>query len=132
MAEWLSFGMFSLAATIHFGFFIFESFWFQRPDSAKIFRLSPDSHRALKPWVLNQGYYNLFLSLGMFAGLFSVLRLQVMVAGALTGFAALSMLGAGIVLWISQPRMWRWALLQLLPPLLGLIFIFSHVFRYLG
>lgn len=129
--EWISFFCFFVAAVIHVAFFSIESIFFQRSGGHKIFKVKEADHEIVKVWALNQGFYNLFLSLGMFLGLYFVLRLQVVVAGVLTGFCGISMVGAGIVLWISSPKMRQAALIQLVPPLLGLLFALSHVTKYL-
>lgn len=130
MTEWISFFFFLLAAIVHFVFFVFESVLFQRTDGHKLLKINQTHHDAVKPWAFSQGFYNLFLSLGMLLGLYFVLKLQVIVAGALTGLCAVSMVGAGLVLWFSAPHLRRVALVQLVPPLLGLGFIFMHVKKY--
>ncbi len=129
--EWISFVLFALAALIHIGFFIAESILFQRPGGHRIFGLKESDVLAVRPWAFNQGFYNLFLALGTLLGLYFVLKMQIMLAGVLTGFCAVSMIGAGLALWWSVPRLRRFALIQMLPPLLGLLFLYFHVSRYL-
>jgi len=130
-AEWISFFLFALAAFVHIGFFVAESFLFQRSGGHRLFGVKESEVPAVRIWAFNQGFYNLFLALGTFVGLYFVLKMQIMLAGVLTGFCALSMIGAGIVLWWSAPRLRRFALLQITPPLLGLLFLYFHVARYL-
>lgn len=130
MIEWISFFFFALAALIHFGFFYVESVLFQKKGGHKVLKTKESDHEAVKLWAMNQGFYNLFLALGMILGLYFVLKLQVGLAGALTGFSAASMVGAGLVLWITAPHLKRAALVQILPPLLGLVLVFFHVTKY--
>lgn len=131
IAQWTSFIFFGVAGVIHFGFFVMEAFLLQKKESYKILRVSEDVHRLLKPWILNQGYYNLFLSLGMFVGLSLVLKKQIIPAGVLTSFCGLFMIGAGVVLSFSSPELRKWAWLQWLPPILGFIFLYFHIAPFL-
>ena len=127
IVQWLSFICFALAGLLHVGFFIIESILYQKKGGHVLLKVSEADHQATKVWAFNQGFYNLFLALGTFGGLFYVMQKQVMLAGVLTGFCGLSMIGAGIVLWYSAPRLRRGAVLQALPPLLGFIFLFFHI-----
>lgn len=130
IVQWLSFLFFAVAGLLHILFFVMESILYQRPDGYKLFKTAPEHHSAVKPWALNQGYYNLFLALGTFMGLFFVLRKQIMLAGVLIGFCGLSMIGAGLVLWFSSPSLRRGALIQLVPPALGFFFLSFHIARF--
>ncbi len=129
-AKWASFVCFLIAALLHIGFFVVESILYQRPEGYKLFRVPKEQHEATKLWALNQGYYNLFLALGTFWGLKYVLEKQVMLAGVLTSFCGFFMMGAGFVLWFSAPHLRRGALLQIVPPLLGFLFLAVHVLHF--
>ena len=132
MLEWISFFFFAMAAVIHLGFFIFESILLHKPGGFRKLRITEQEFAVVRLWTFNQGFYNLFLALGMLLGLYFVLKLQVHLAGVMTGFCSISMIGAGIVLWFSAPHLRKFAILQALPPLLGLAFIFFHVSKYLN
>lgn len=132
MESWISFSLFAIAAVIHFLFFIFESFVFQKPGAEKLLKLTPEQHKAVKPWAFNQGFYNLMLSLGTFLGLYFVLSKKVMMAGLITSFTGASMIVAGIVLWFSVPTFRKSALVQILPPALGFVFLIIHILRSMG
>ena len=132
MVKWISFFFFTIAAFIHLGFFVFESFLLQSPKGHQWLKMNEKDFSHVKIWAFNQGFYNLFLSLGMFLGLYFVLKLQVHLAGVMTGFCSFSMVFAALVLWFSAPQLRRAAILQGLPPLLGLIFVFFHVTKYLN
>ena len=115
--KWVSFGFFAVAGLLHILFFVIESILFQKPDGYKYFKMSEQDHKGAKLLAQNQGFYNVFFAIGMAAGLF--LDLQPLVV-----FCGLSMIGAGVVLWVTAPRLLRGALIQMLPPLFGFIFLF--------
>jgi putative membrane protein len=127
--KWVSYGFFALSAIIHIVFFIVESFLFQKKDGYKLFKLKPEEHAAVKIWALNQGFYNLFLAIGMAIGLFFVNEGRREAAGLLVSFCGLSMIGAGLVLFFSAPHLRRAAYIQMLPPIIGFLFLIFHVFQ---
>ncbi len=110
----LSFILFVVSGLMHVAFFILESYLFQKPEGYKYFKMTRVEHEPVKIWALNQGFYNLFLALGIFAGLY-------LKVDGLTYFCALAMIGAGLVLWFTARRMRRGAYVQMLPPLLALL-----------
>lgn len=124
---WVSFIFFAIAAIVHFSFFILESILFQKPNGYKLFKLKESDHEPVKIWALNQGFYNLFLALGMVVGLYFVIIGRRESAGVLVGFSGLSMIGAGIVLLFTSPNTRRGALLQILPPAIGFFFLLFHI-----
>lgn len=115
----------SLAAIFHVLFFALESLLFMNPKVYKTFGAKNiEEAQTLKLLYFNQGFYNLFLALGIFAG---VLFLQGVHASAGRGmilFCCASMFGASMVLLISKPKMLRGVVLQGLCPLLSLIFYY--------
>jgi len=131
--KWISYFFFALAAFIHLAFFIYESFVLQKSDQAARLGLTADQHKAIKPWVFNQGFYNLFLAIQMLIGLILVNKLRPDIAGPLTGLAGLFMLLAGLILFFTTPRskeaLRTGALIQFIPPALGFFFLIFHVFN---
>lgn len=113
----LSLVLFGVSAGLHVLFFVIESILFQKPQGYKYFKMSEQDHKGAKLWALNQGFYNLFFALGMFAGL-------IRNDHSLLVFCALSMIGAGVVLWVTAPRLLKGALIQMVPPALGLVLLF--------
>ena len=109
--------LFLVSGLLHVAFFIIESYLFQKPEGYKYFKMTKADHEPVKIWALNQGFYNLFLAFGIFTGI----HLKV---DALTYFCALSMIGAGLVLWFTARRMRRAAYIQMLPPLAALLLRF--------
>jgi putative membrane protein len=108
-----------LAAAFHVYVFFLESISWRTPKTWKTFGLPSQEHAdIIRPMALNQGFYNLFLALGALVGL-ALLGVSTTVAVTLMLFAALCMVGAGVVLFFSIPTSRRAALLQALPPLVG-------------
>ncbi len=97
-----------LAGVIHIGIFLLESVFFTRPAVSRLFSGGAPVSPQLRTFAFNQGFYNLFLAAGAIGGV---------IAGnpAIALFACACMLGAGVVLIGSQPRLWRGALVQIVP-----------------
>jgi putative membrane protein len=109
------------AALIHVLFFCLESLWWTRPSTRATFRLTEEESQTTRQLAFNQGFYNLFLAVGMLIGLFLMVTHYPHVGLILVFWNALSMLGAAIVLLVSSPKMLRGALIQGLAPLLLLL-----------
>ncbi len=113
----------ALAALLHVYIFVMESVLWTRPAIWKRFGLkSQEDAQTIKPMALNQGFYNLFLAIGVFVGFFLLLHPTLHAAGAaLVLFCCASMLAAALVLVISNPNMVRAAVTQGALPLLAVI-----------
>jgi putative membrane protein len=110
-----------LAGVIHVLIFCMESLWWTTPKVRARFRQLPEQAQATKLFAFNQGFYNLFLALGVFAGITLILAGHPVSGLALVTWSCLSMLGAAIVLAASAPQMQRGALIQGAAPLLFLL-----------
>ncbi len=111
-----------IAALIHVHIFILESLLWGRPRTNKVFGVSAEQAAQNKLFALNQGYYNLFLALAAFTG--AVLGPTEVVGLTLMIYSSLSMLGAAVVLFISQKKLIKAALAQGLAPALTLLALF--------
>lgn len=112
-----------LAAVFHIYVFTLESITWRTPKTWKTFGLPSQEHaEIIRPMAFNQGFYNLFLALGAGVGL-ALLGIDSNIAHTLMLFSALSMVGAGAVLFFSVKRSRRAAIIQAGPPLLGVLFI---------
>jgi putative membrane protein len=112
-----------LATLFHVYVFKLESFTWRKPKTWKTFGISSQERAdIIAPMALNQGFYNLFLAIGSGAGLV-MLGFNSVIALTLISFSALSMTGAGMVLFFSVKTSRRAAIIQAGPPLLGLIFL---------
>ncbi len=110
-----------LAGVIHVLFFLMESILWMNPSVHSVFLVESIANaEILDVYVKNQGYYNLYLALGMFAGLFIISRNSV--AGrTLIGYISLVMIGAAIALLLTIPQMLTGVFIQGVPPLIALV-----------
>lgn len=112
-----------LPALIHLYIFVLESLLWKRPRTRKIFGLRSDEEvQHTRLLAFNQGFYNLFLAVAILLGLHLRTGSMTHSAGTvLVAYALISIIGAGAVLFLSNPRLWRGALLQSLPAIVALI-----------
>jgi putative membrane protein len=113
-----------LAALVHAWFFVMESVWFMQPAIYRRFGLASDADaRAVSPFAFNQGFYNLFLAVGVAIGLALDVTGQVDSGRVLVLFACGSMVAAGLVLVLHDARFLRAGALQVVPPLVAILAI---------
>ena len=115
----------SLAALLHVAIFVMESVLWTRPAVWRRFGLhSQDEAQTIRPMALNQGFYNLFLTVGVVIGFALLAESSTHLAGVmLVLFACASMVAASLVLVISQPKLVRAALTQGLLPLIAVVLL---------
>ena len=109
----------TLAGLLHVYIWWIEAVTFERAGH-KVFGVPSADVPVVRPWAYNQGYYNLFLGIGAVAGAVAAL------AGAGWGvpWAVLAtgcMVGAALVLVLSDRTKLRSALIQGTAPALGLV-----------
>jgi putative membrane protein len=115
-----------LAAAIHVWFFVVESLLFGRPGVAARFGLRTEEQiAAVRPMAFNQGFYNLFLAIGIAAGVAQIAAGAEVAGRAVVLFCCLCMVWAGIVLLVTSRRFLQAALVQLLPPLVAIVATFT-------
>lgn len=109
-----------IAAAIHVYIWVLESVLWTRESTRRTFGVkSAEEADTLRGMAYNQGFYNLFLALGVVVGLV-LLWSGIVVAGlVLTLFACLSMVLAALVLLSANRRMLRAALVQGTAPLVA-------------
>lgn len=111
-----------LPALIHVYIFALESLFWGHPKTNRVFGVKPADVAVTKPLAFNQGFYNLFLAVAIFLGLH--LRTAEMTRSAgtvLVVYALVSIVVAGMVLLLSSRKLWRGALIQIVPAALALI-----------
>jgi putative membrane protein len=113
----------ALAALLHIYIFVMESVLWMRPATWKRFGIrSQDDAGTIRPMALNQGFYNLFLAIGVIVGFFLLPHPSLDPAGVmLILFCCASMLAAALVLLISNPKLARAALIQGVLPLISVV-----------
>ena len=111
-----------VAALIHVWFFVLESVQFEQPRVYRRFGLkSPEDAAIVRPMAFNQGFYNLFLAVGIAVGLGLVAGGQVGEGRAIVLSACAVMLAAAVVLFASNRRFLVGAAIQGGPPLVALV-----------
>jgi putative membrane protein len=110
-----------LAALIHVYIFYLESIVWSKPGTWKTFGLTTQAQAdTMKPMAYNQGFYNLFLAIGVIVGLVLIATGTAVPAGyALALSASISMVLAALVLVTSNPKAARSAAVQGAAPLVG-------------
>jgi putative membrane protein len=115
-----------LAALLHVVFFYMESIAFTRPEVHRRFGLMTPEHAAIaRPIMFNQGFYNLFLAIGVIVGVaMSNSDGTTATAGtAVVVFGLACMALAGVVLALTSPTLRRAAAVQAGPSIVGLALI---------
>jgi putative membrane protein len=112
----------AIAAAIHVFIFVLESVMWSRPSTWRGFGVRSQADAdVIRPMAFNQGFYNLFLALGIGIGLVLASWPNLHQAGhGIALFAAGSMVAAALVLIISSPRLARAAAIQGVAPLVGI------------
>lgn len=121
------FGIISIL--FHIVAFMLESVFFMNPKVYRQFGLaSQEDATIVKLMAFNQGFYNLFLALGMALGLalYGTSHYTLIGSGIIIG-SGVCMTGAGVILLLSEPKAWHTALVQGIPPLIMLVILFIHL-----
>ena len=111
-----------IAVLFHVAAFVMESVLFERPAVQRILLGRPEqAPPGVRLWAFNQGFYNLFLAAGPAAGLIAGYAGNDSVGKALVVYGCAFMAACGVVLFVSDRRLWRGMLGQSGPPLIALI-----------
>jgi putative membrane protein len=112
----------ALAAALHVAIFVMESVLWSKPAVWARFGVASQNDADItKPMAFNQGFYNLFLAVEIAVGIVVVAAGGTAVGATLVFVGAGSMVAAGLVLLLSDRSKTRPALIQLTPPLLGIV-----------
>lgn len=111
-----------IAALLHVYIFVMESIRWSQPATWKRFGVRSQADADVtKPMAFNQGFYNLFLAIGIGVGLALLTAGSAPAGLALIFMGAGSMVAAALVLVISSPKLATAAAIQGTTPLLGMI-----------
>ena len=108
-----------LAGLLHVYFFVLESVVF-RTRGFRVFGVPRGDVETVAFSMLNQGFYNLFLALGVLVGVVGSWRGWDPQGSTLVVYGCLFMAGAALVLVVARPAMARGAAIQGVLPLLAL------------
>jgi putative membrane protein len=113
-----------VAGLLHVYIFVLESLWFERPAVWRRFGVASQSDaRVVRSFAFNQGFYNLFLAIGIAIGLALVGVGHADAGRPIVAFACGSMVAAGTVLLAFNRALIRGAAIQIVPALVALIAI---------
>ena len=111
-----------VAALVHVWIFVLETLWFERPAVWRRFGIESESDvRVVRSFAFNQGFYNLFLAIGVAIGLGLWMAGSADAGRAIVAFACGSMVAAGTVLVAHNRAFVRAAALQVVPGLVALV-----------
>jgi putative membrane protein len=109
----------ALAALVHVYIFVLESLRWTEPATRRVFGTTEEAAALTRPLAYNQGFYNLFLAVGVALGLGLVATGDIASGRVLILFACGSMVAAGVVLYLHNPHFLRAAAVQVVPPLIA-------------
>jgi putative membrane protein len=112
-----------LAVVFHVYVFYLESLAWSNERTRAAFGTTVEDAAVTKPLAFNQGFYNLFLAIVVVTGIVAFAANMPVVGATLVFAGAGSMIGAGLVLLLSNRDLARAALAQLGPPLLAVILL---------
>jgi putative membrane protein len=110
-----------IGGLFHVAAFVMESLLFRRRVVQRLFLGHSRVDEGVYLWAFNQGFYNLFVAAGAIGGVIAYHSGAATVGEALTLYACAIMAAAGVVLVVSDRRLWRGALGQAGPPLIALL-----------
>jgi putative membrane protein len=100
-------------AVIHVYIFCLESILWGKPKTNRVFGVTDANAQVMRAAMFNQGFYNLFLAIALLIGFFWTAQPgNEIQAQTLKDYAALSILGAALILWLSEPKLIRAVLVQ--------------------
>ncbi|MBV6699049.1 DUF1304 domain-containing protein [Kitasatospora aureofaciens] len=110
-----------LAAAIHLIVWPLESFLYGHPRVRFLLTGSTADAPEVRLWRFNVGFYNLFLALGLVAGLVLLHTGHATAGRAVITYISWFMIAGGVTLFASEPKLWRGALGQAVPPVIVLL-----------
>ena len=119
--KYITYFFLSLTALLHIAFFKLESIDFMQPEVLERFKLNETSGELVRVWAFNQGFYNLFLAIGLLYSQYLIYKKDYITGKSLANFILLTIVGAGCVLYFSAPNSRLGAVLQATPALIGFL-----------
>ena len=107
------------AAVLHVVVFYLESFAWTSDGALKAFNMTKEEAENTQEMALNQGFYNLFLAIEVFVGVF-LMATRNPAGKALVIFAVCSMAFAAILLYVTSPNKRSAAIKQAIFPIMAL------------
>ena len=132
-AKWISFYFFALSALIQFGLFVVEGFILSKKSSSdypaifSFFSLHESDLVGPKNFLTITSHFHLLLSILTVVGLRYVLKLQPFIAGPISSMACFFTIYIGIIYLTRSKNLWKVAAIQIIPMILGFLFLLSHI-----
>jgi putative membrane protein len=113
-----------LAGLLHVYIFTMESLTWTSKRTRAAFGTTPEEAETTKLLAFNQGFYNLFLAIGIAAGIALIAAGSDEAGRAVVLFCCACMVGAGVILLATSRRFFQASLVQALPPLVAIVATF--------
>ena len=95
---------------------ILESFFFRDQHFHRLFLIKPEDTDAVRMWTFNLGFYNTIWGVGAIAGAVMLMGAEPTAGRALLLFTCLGHVFLGIILVLSERRLWASAIAEALLP----------------
>ncbi|WP_157155906.1 MULTISPECIES: DUF1304 family protein [unclassified Diaminobutyricimonas] len=98
------------------GIGVLEAFFYRDQRFYRMFRIRPEHHKAVRLWTVNVGFYNIVYGLSFFAAVIIGYAVDEMAARTLLVVLGVGQAILGVVLWVSEPKLWLSAIAQMVLP----------------
>lgn len=105
-------GLAVLEGLVLIGFGTIEAFFSRSKAFFPLFRIRPEDVRAVRLWTINVGFYNITWGVGIIVGAVLVALGSVTIGRTMVLFGSVAMVVLGLVLLVSERRLWRGAAAQ--------------------
>lgn len=95
---------------------ILESFFFRNQRFYRLFLIKPEDTETVRMWVFNLGFYNMIWGVGAIIGAVLLTGQEPAAGKALLLFASLGHVLLGLILVLSERRLWASAIAEALLP----------------
>ena len=103
---------------------ILESFFFRDQRFHRLFLIKPEDTDAVRMWTFNLGFYNTIWGVGAIAGAVMLTGAEPAAGRALLLFTCLGHVFLGIILVLSERRLWASAIAEaLLPAVIAMLLL---------
>jgi uncharacterized membrane protein len=99
-------------ALLLIGVGVLEAFFYRDQRFYRIFLIRPENYSAVRLWTVNVGFYNIVYGLSFIAAVVLAYTFDVTAARTLLVVLGVGQAILGIVLWVSQPKLWSSAIGQ--------------------
>ncbi|HSN35422.1 MAG TPA: DUF1304 family protein [Arthrobacter sp.] len=104
---------------------ILESFFFRNQRFYRLFLIKPEDMDAVRMWTFNLGFYNMIWGVGAIAGSFLLAGPEPAAGRALLLFTCLGHVLLGIILVLSERRLWASGIAESLLPAVIVVLLLS-------